>query len=90
MKSYSTKTNISEDSVSSSARAGDDSGMKLSSTETNIDSVSVSAFHFYGMPYYHALVSSFAKCDIPSVLKLLNIGGGGMTTSPTTPPTTYM
>lgn len=90
MKSYSTKTNISEDSVSSSARAGDDSGMKLSSTETNIDTVSLSAFHFYGMPYYHALISSFAKCDIPSVLKLLKIGGGGMTTSPTTPPTTYI
>jgi len=30
----------------------------------------------HGMPYYHLLVASFAKCDIPSMLKLLQTGGG--------------
>jgi len=92
MKLYSTQTNINNDSVSSSAWAGDDDGVKSSSAKTNMsnDSVSSSAFHFFGMPYYHSLVSSFAKCDISSVLKLLRIGGGitSSATSATIPTTT--
>eukprot|EP00555_Chaetoceros_dichaeta_P003082 CAMPEP_0198249298 /NCGR_PEP_ID=MMETSP1447-20131203/865_1 /TAXON_ID=420782 /ORGANISM="Chaetoceros dichaeta, Strain CCMP1751" /LENGTH=696 /DNA_ID=CAMNT_0043933903 /DNA_START=13 /DNA_END=2103 /DNA_ORIENTATION=+ len=38
----------------------------------------------HGMPYYHLLVASFAKCDIPSMLKLLQTGGGVIVPSSST------
>jgi len=39
------------------------------------------------MPYYHLLVASFAKCDIPSMLKLLQTGGGVTVPSSSSVPT---
>jgi len=63
--------------------SGNSGGVDASS-KSNKNNEPVSSSSSHGMPYYHLLVSSFAKCDIPTLLNLIQIGGAVTEPSSTT------